>query len=60
MEDEDASVVDEQGSEWHERVSKEDEEAAREVEASVALMVKTRRSASTGDIPSETMLEASS
>ncbi len=61
MEEVKASSEDDEGSEWHERVSKdEEEEAAAEVEASVAFMVKTRRSASTGDIPSDTMLEASS
>ena len=59
--EEEASGEDE-GSEWHERASKDElmEEVPREGRASVVLRVKTRRKASTGDIPSDMTLEASS
>ena len=59
--EEEASGEDEEGSEWHERASKDElMEVPREGRASVVLRVKTRRKASTGDIPSDMTLEASS
>ena len=60
--EEEASGEDEEGSEWHERASKDElmDEVPREGGASVVLRVKTRRKASTGDIPSDMTLEASS